>query len=77
MRHVRLGKTTAERPKMNPNRPIARELRTIRDVDRRVEGDVRAWKSFSLGEEGMTFIFCNGQITDPVTRKALGGLFRF
>lgn len=67
VRHVRLGKTMAESPKMNPNSPIAREVRTIRDVDRRVEGDVRAWKSFSLGEDGM--IFCNGQITDPVIRK--------
>lgn len=46
----------AESPKMNPNSPIAREVRTIRDVDRRVEGDVRAWKSFSLGEDGMIFV---------------------
>lgn len=56
VRHVRLGKTMAESPKMNPNSPIAREVRTIRDVDRRVEGDVRAWKSFSLGEDGMIFV---------------------
>lgn len=50
----RAGKRIVDNPKRKPVRPIAREVKTIKGVDRRVKSDGRALNS--LGEDGMILL---------------------